>query len=452
MPESFDLALASGEIVVAKGRLDGKLEQRTAGRDEGTDGVVALGLPQFARIRTARLDRHKGLRHKPLVFLESPQCSLLASGVAVESEDHLAAGAVIREQPPRNLDVVRTKRRAAGRHSCAHPGKVARHDIRVTLHNNQLTALGDLPLGEVDPVEHQRLLVERGFRSIEVFGALVFLEQFAGAKAHGVSGNIPNGPDEPAPEAVIDALSIVRRDAEHTGQLQLVMRKALGGQMAEEPVPALGGKANTKLFCRGAVKPPLLQERTAGGSARSQQLVTIELSGDLVGIQQPLTLAGLLPAGTRSTILIPQLESDPGGEFLNGFGEGRVIHLLDKRNHIAALAAAKAVVGAHLRAHVEGRRTLIVEGAQALVGAHTGGFQRDVTVNHFLDIGALPDLIDVFALDESGHENSLSADGDPTVPGLHAGLAALRRPPEFPTRGRAPDPRRARAASAPNRP
>src|SRR4029453_19251944 len=47
----------------------------------------------------------------------------------------------------------------------------AGHHLRVAFHHHQLPVLGDVPFGKVDPVQHLGLLVERGFRGVEVLGA-----------------------------------------------------------------------------------------------------------------------------------------------------------------------------------------------------------------------------------------------------------------------------------------
>jgi hypothetical protein len=122
-----------------------------------------------------------------------------------------------------------------------------------------------------------------------------------------------------------------------------------------------------------------------------------------MGIQEPLALAHVLAARASAAVLVVQFVAEPGRELLHGFGEGAVVHFLDEGDDVAAFAAAEAVVGPHLWADVEGRGALVVEGAQALVGADAGGLQRHVAVNHGLDVGAGAYFVNIFAFNQTGH-------------------------------------------------
>ena len=146
-----------------------------------------LSLAKIAGVCPGGFHGDVGLRREALVFFEGPQGSLLAGGVAVEGEDDLSPAAVVGEQPPGYLDVLGTEGGTAGGHRRRDPGQVAGHDVGVALHHHQLPFLGDVPLGEVDPVEDLGLLVERGFRGVQVLGALIVLVEFAGAEADGVA-------------------------------------------------------------------------------------------------------------------------------------------------------------------------------------------------------------------------------------------------------------------------
>ena len=97
------------------------------------------------------------------------------------------------------------------------------------------------------------------------------------------------------------------------------------------------------------------------------------------------------------------------GQLLHGLMEGGVVHLLDEGDGVAVLAAAEAVVPAHLRADSEGGRALVVEGAQALETAQPGTLERDVAVNDFLDVRALAYFVDIFAFDQASHVTILVA-------------------------------------------
>ncbi|BBE22264.1 hypothetical protein MN0502_11470 [Arthrobacter sp. MN05-02] len=87
-----------------------------------------------------------------------------------------------------------------------------------------------------------------------------------------------------------------------------------------------------------------------------------------------------------------------------------MVQLLHEGDDVAALTTPEAVVGTHLGADVEGRGPLVVEGTQPLPRADPRGLQGDVGLDHFLDVGALAYLIDVFPLDESGHVTQFRPD------------------------------------------
>ena len=149
------------------------------------------------------LDRDEGLRDEPLVLAERPQRRLLAGLVTVEGEDHLAAELVrVHQQPAQHVDVLDAERRAAGRDRGRDAGQVAGHHVGVALDDDRLPPPGDLPLGQVDAVEHLALLVERRLRGVEVLRAVVVVEQLAGAEADHVAGDVPDRPEQPAAEPV----------------------------------------------------------------------------------------------------------------------------------------------------------------------------------------------------------------------------------------------------------
>ena len=82
-----------------------------------------------------------------------------AGAVAVEEDRHLAAVAAREE-----LDVLRGERGAADRHRVRDAGLVQPDHVEVPLDEHRLARLADRLAGEVEPVEHLRLLVERRSR------------------------------------------------------------------------------------------------------------------------------------------------------------------------------------------------------------------------------------------------------------------------------------------------
>ena len=182
------------------------------------------------------------------------------------------------------------------------------------------------------------------------------------------------------------------------------VRETAAAEVLEQRVPALRRVADAELFRGGAVEAAAVQEVPAFGGARGQQLGAEEFVGDLVRVQQALALADFFAVGAGAAVLVAQLVADAGGQLLHGLMEGGVVQLLDEGDDVAVFAAAEAVVPAHLRADGERRRALVVEGAQALVGAQPGALERDVAVNDFLDVRALAYFVDIFTFDQASHK------------------------------------------------
>ena len=77
---------------------------------------------------------------------------------------------------------------------------------------------------------------------------------------------------------------------------------------------------------------------------RGQQLGAEEFVGHLVGVQQPLAPADVLPVGAGAAVLVVELEADPGGQLFHRLVEGGVVQFLHEGDDVAVLAAAEAVV------------------------------------------------------------------------------------------------------------
>ncbi|MDI2022711.1 hypothetical protein PJL18_03253 [Paenarthrobacter nicotinovorans] len=188
-----------------QGGPDGEFEERFPGADELAHSGITFELAKVTGIGTGRLHSHVGLGREPLVLLERPESGLLAGSITVEGENDLSPAAVVGKQPPGHLDVFGTEGCTAGGYRRRDPCKVAGHHVRVPLHHHQLALLGDVPFGEVDAVEDLGFLVERGLRGVQVFGALVVFVELARTKTDGVPRDVPDRPDQPAAETVVDA-------------------------------------------------------------------------------------------------------------------------------------------------------------------------------------------------------------------------------------------------------
>src|SRR5699024_7315934 len=201
--------------VEARDRLrDRELKEGPARLDEVADGSLALLLAQVRGIAPGRLHRDEGLRDEALLQLERLEGGLLPGLVAVEGEDDLAgAGRLIPQQSADDLRVILAERGAARRDRLAHPGQVGGHDVRVPLDDDDPLRSRDLPLREVETVEHLRLPVERRLRGVEVLGALIVLVELPGAEADRSARDVADRPHDAAPEPVVDAAPALRDEA-----------------------------------------------------------------------------------------------------------------------------------------------------------------------------------------------------------------------------------------------
>ncbi|SIM58889.1 Uncharacterised protein [Mycobacteroides abscessus subsp. abscessus] len=397
------------QVVVLQGHPDRELEQGPLGLQQVPHGPVPAGQTQIARVHPVRGHAHVGLGGEALILLEGVQRGLLPGLVAVEGEDHLSPGAVIAQQAPHDLDVPRAEGRAAGGHGRLHPGQVRGHHVRIPLDDDRLLSLGDLPLGQIDAVEHLGLLVQGGLRGVQVLRPLVILEQLPRPEADGLPRDGADGPDQAPPEPVVQSPPTL---GEHTRGLQLLLGEAVVPQVLEQVGPALRGVADAEALRRGAVESAPAEETLGGGGLAGVELALEELLGDLVRVHQPLPPALLLPV-RAAPVLVVQLVAHAGGQPLHGLGEAGVVHGHEEGDDVPGLPAAEAVVGAHLRADVEGGGALVVEGAQPLVGADAGGLQRHVALDDLPDVRARADLVDVFASNQTSHGRILAA-GSPS--------------------------------------
>src|SRR5690606_13844374 len=132
-----------------------------------------------------------------------------------------------------------------------------------------------------------------------------------------------------------------------------------------------------------------------------------------------LETSGLLARALRAAgVLVAELDPDAVGEVLDGLDEREPVDLLDERDDVAALAAPEAVPAPDAGAHVERRRALVVERAQALERADARRLERDVRGDDLVDPCAVADGFHVLASDQACHEASLcAADGRRGGPG-----------------------------------
>ncbi len=366
---------------------DHELEHRTTELDQCPHGVVALVQSQVARVEAVRSDGDERLGREPLLLGERTARRLLARLIRVEREDDLArAGRVgvidVADHAPHDLDVVDAERRAAGRNRCRDAGEVARHDVGVALDHDHLPAARDVLAGQVEPVQHLALVVDRRLGRVQVFGTVVVIQQLARAETERCARDVADRPDQATAEAVVDVATIAT--AEQARRHQLLLGVAQRLQMLAQR-PAARGETDAETLRRRRVETAGTQERTTGLGLRRRQLRDEEILCRLIGSQDARAhpvVAGL------PTILVMQLVPDAGRHPLDRLGERDVVHLLQEREDVAALAAAEAVVETHLGPHVEAGAALLVEGAEALHRPDAGVLQRDVLAHDVGDVGA----------------------------------------------------------------
>ena len=209
-PQRRDPALDGLEVVPGELPPDHELEHRLACSSiRRAHGVVAALQAQVARVEAVGRDGDEGLGGEALLLAERAARGLLAGLIRVEGEDHLAGaracprcrrrrargGCTLMWSTPNAVPQVAT--------AVVTPGEVAGHDIRVALDHDDLLAAGDVALGEVEPVEHLALVVDRRLGGVEVLRALVVVEQLARAEADGLPGDVADRPDQPAAEPVV---------------------------------------------------------------------------------------------------------------------------------------------------------------------------------------------------------------------------------------------------------
>jgi hypothetical protein len=323
--QRLDPALGGVEVDLRERRADRELEERLAGVDEPPDGVRAVGLAELARVHPVLGDGDEGLRDEPLVVVERAQRRLAPGLVPVEREDHLAAedaalaeAPVVAEEPAQDPSVIGPEGGATGGHGGLDTGQVAGHDVGVALDDHGPALAGDLPLGEVDAVEHLRLLVDRGLRRVEVLGLdAVVVEQAAGAEADDVRCDVPDRPDQPSPEPVVDASLAAGGDSARD---EVVLGEAPAPQVTHERITGARRETDAEPVRRVAVEAAVREEPARGdGVPGGRELFGVELGGQPVGLDEPLPLPDLLPAGAAAPVLVlvVQLVAEAGREQLH---------------------------------------------------------------------------------------------------------------------------------------
>ena len=402
---------------MGQGGADDELEQRHPSGQQARDARIPLLHAQVAGVQATGVDGHEGLGGEALVLGVGPQRGLLTGRVTIEGEDDLASSGLapltgdhprrrvvhIPQQAAHHPHVVRTEGGPARGHGRGHPGQVGGHDVGVALDDDDPVGAGDLPLGQVQPVEDLALVEDGGLGGVEVLGALVLLRELARPEADGGSGDVPDGPDEAAAEAVVDAAPVLPAPAAQAGVDQLGLGVAGAAQVAGEVVPSGGRVADAEVRGGMAVEAPGREEVPPRLCLRGGELLAEPGLGQAVGVHEALPSARLDPAPHRAALLVAQLDPGAVSEVLDGLGESEVVDLLDEGDDVTALTAAEAVPVTELGADVEGGSAFVVKGAQPLERADAGALEGHVLTDDVLKPGALAHRLDVLTPNQSRH-------------------------------------------------
>ncbi len=332
-----------------------------------------------------------------MLFAEGAHRRFLARGIRIEGEDDFAETGVVSENAAQHLDVVDAERGAAGRDGGRDAGEVAGHDVGVAFDDDDLAAAGDLAFGEVESVEHLGLVVDGGLRRVQVFRAVVVVEELARAEADGLACDVADGPHEPAPEPVVDT-PVAGGDETRGGQF--VLAETATAQVFRELVPAFGREADAEVCGGVGVEAAFAEEPAADIGLGGSEFLREEFFGGRVRCEDARTVPGF---GRGSAVFVVQREPDAAGETFDRLAEADVVHLLEEGVDVAAFAAAEAVVHADLRAHMEAGAAFVVERAEAFERADTGRTEADVVAHDVSDVGAGFDLFDVTLSNSAGH-------------------------------------------------
>ena len=153
-------AFHSAEIETDEALIDHELEHRDLGLHEGAHRRIPALQAQIARVQSFRGDRDEALGTQAARLRERAHGGLLPRGVRIEREHHLGSG-VVADDATEDPHVIGAERRAARGHGRRHAREMAGHHVRVALHDHHppRIAAGDVPLGEVQAVEHLGLAV-----------------------------------------------------------------------------------------------------------------------------------------------------------------------------------------------------------------------------------------------------------------------------------------------------
>ena len=310
---------------------------------------------------------------------------LLAGGVGVEAEVDPTG------EPLELLQLALGQRRSHRRHGRLEPRLAERDHVRVPLDDDGALLLRDRRPGEVEAVEHRRLVEELGLGRVHVLAAQrVVLAQLPCLEADHAPARVGEREHQPRREVVVATGVGQARGAQLVAREALLLRLAGEAGARREAEPELAAD----LLAQPAAREVRAHRLTGGGIP---QVALVERRRLVEQRMQPVTpLSRCLDL--RRALLV--LERDPEAlrEPLDRADEVDALRLPHERDHVAALAAAEAVIELVHRVDGEAGRPLLVEGAATAV-ARTGLAQGRAPAHHLDHVGGGDDGANGVVLD-----------------------------------------------------
>ena len=217
--QSFHAPFCGAQIKLTQNGTDHELKKWRPRVHQLHNGAFSLSHAEFTGVHAIGFNRDEGLGCEVLVHFECAKGGFLSCRVTIEGEDHFStvgfpiaednsSGTVrtVSQKPADNFYVVFTKSGTATCDRISHTGCVGSHDVRVAFDDNDLTVSCNFFLRKIEAIEDLRLVIDRGFRGVEVLWRfLVLVVQTPGAKADRRTRNVTDWPHEPAAETIVEA-------------------------------------------------------------------------------------------------------------------------------------------------------------------------------------------------------------------------------------------------------
>ena len=254
--------------------------------------------------------------------------------------------------------------------------------VGIALHHVDVVELADRLPGLVDAVKDVRLMVDLALGAVDVLGGLDVLLEDAAGEGDRLALQVMDGEHDAVPEEIASV-------TDQPQLLQLFFFVAGSGGGLQEPIPFEGGEAEAELVHDLLAEAPAFEIAQADGLTdfRPVKLLLKVLLGELIDEDEGLALLTLF-ADLLAHLLLFEFQVVLGGQAADGVGEGQLLQRHEKLHRVTALAAAEALVDVAGGVDVEGRRLLVVEGAQA-DHVLAAAAQIDVIPHDVLDAGGI---------------------------------------------------------------